>query len=527
MTKQNSIKLNAYLLKDNYEFGDPVVAQGKLTESPVDVPNSGSGILYVKYPTPHTPGWAWFLHPIDNGQLTNLIVSSVSAILILRVDERFFAVCFGQGTAYLDKRFVESRFGLRACLNIVDPETIRFLDKRTFDSLGKLSHEQSTRPVTISEFGLEVDRDLLRSLVGTPRNPAFGKQIAGKDSICTSVSISLHQLPNLLGKCLKESKKDTYKENFEFVDNILEVSDPELIENLEARLVETINQRVLGKIWLAVPDIVKWEECAGFRYSIAKKEPISDDIRLRRYLDRWGLVDCLSIKKLKDHRIYQFGNDEKTMMNSWSVHHCLYAEISFDGRLYILTEGSWYNIRQDFVATVQETIDSIQRFEKALPVWGDEHEQHYNRRICDKSGGYYALMDRNLIVHGGGSSSIEFCDLLSTDHKIIHVKKYSGSSVLSHLFHQGTNSATMTAVDLEFRRKVNDKLPSTHKLPEDEQFQTSDYEVVFAVGTREPIGFQLPFFSKVSLRNAYRQLRTSGYRVSVATIKRDKLAKID
>jgi uncharacterized protein (TIGR04141 family) len=85
----------------------------------------------------------------------------------------------------------------------------------------------------------------------------------------------------------------------------------------------------------------------------------------------------------------------------------------------------------------------------------------------------------------------------------------------------------MTAGDLSFRKKVNALLPATHRIPEDGKFKTSDYEVVYAIGTREPIGFELPFFSKVSLRNSVQQLRVSGYRVSFTKIKKNKLAKID
>ena len=136
-------------------------------------------------------------------------------------------------------------------------------------------------------------------------------------------------------------------------------------------------------------------------------------------------------------------------------------------------------------------------------------------------------MDRKMIRHGGGASSIEFCDLMSLDGDVIHVKNYSGSSVLSHLFHQGTVSAFLMAGDPSFRTKVNEKLPDSHELPLDGSFSSSNYEIVYAIGTRNPLTFEMPFFSKVSLTNSVRQLRVSGYKVSLAKILRSKLAKID
>lgn len=526
MSKKKSVKLNVYLLKEGYTLGDPILSEGKMSETEIDMPNSEPGLLYITQAKSHPPNWAWFLEPIDEVAIGKLRVASVSVVLVLLAARRYFAVCFGHGYAHIDKRFVEARFGLRTCLNAVDPETIRILDKRTFDSLGKLSREQSTRPVTVSEFGLEVDKDLLRSIVGKPRDERFGSQIAGKDSICVRLPITTSQLPSFLRRCLKESKKDTYKENFEFIDNIAEIADPDLTERLDEKLVDEINRSSHSKIWLAVPDIIKWESSAGFKYSKSKSESCVEDIRLRYFLEKWGFDGDLSKDELKKCRIYQFDNDETTVTNNWSVHHCLYAEVTLDNEIYILTEGAWYNVYQDFVKSVQSEIDGVPPYGKELAKWGDEHEQHYNERISDQSNGHYALMDRKQIRHGGGSSSIEFCDLLSADKEIIHVKNYSGSSVLSHLFHQGTVSAVMTAGDLDFRRKVNKKLPNTHKIPEDNSFNTSDYEVVYAIGTREPMTFELPFFSKVSLRNSVRQLRVSNYKVSLAKIRRSKLTKI-
>ena len=525
MSKKTKVKVNAYLLKEEYELGDSLITESKMSESEIEIPNSGPGILYTAQANSRPPGWAWFLEPLDKEAIAKLRVASASVVLVLKAGDRYFAVCFGHGYAYIDKRFVEARFGLRTCLNAVDPTTIRVLDKRTFDSLGKLSREQSTRPVAINEFGLEVDKDLLRSIVGKPRDEAFGSQIAGKDSVCVNVPLTTNQLPKFLKRCLKESRKDTYKENFEFIDNIAETTDPALTEELNETLVDHINNGSKSKVWMAVPDIVKWESSAGFKYSKSKKDHCVDDIRLKYFLERWGLEGALSTKHLTRHRVYEIDGDEVTPVNSWSAHHCLYAEVTLADATYILTEGAWYKVNQEFVDSVQTEIDAIPSYTKKLAKWGDEHEQHYNKRVSANSNGYFALMDQKQIYHGGGSSSIEFCDLLSADNEIIHVKSYSGSSVLSHLFHQGTVSAFLTAGDADFRKKVNDKLPDSHKLPEG-PFNASDYEVVYAIGTREPMTFELPLFSKVSLRNSVRQLHVSNYKVSLATIRRSKLTKI-
>ena len=299
-----------------------------------------------------------------------------------------------------------------------------------------------------------------------------------------------------------------------------------LVDSLNDKLVEKINTGSVSKIWLAVPDNVDWAKTGGFKYSTSKKEVCRDDIRLKDFLERWEIDGSLSIEHLRGKKVYQFDGDEKTVISQWTSHHCLYAELSHASEIYILSESAWYNVNKDFVASVEKEIDEIPAYGTQLAKWGDENELHYNTKVSKNSKGHFALMDQKMIYHGGGSSSIEFCDLMSADRQLVHVKHYSGSSVLSHLFHQGTVSAMMAAGDAEFRKKVNQKLPDTHKIPEDDSFNAADFEVVYAIATRDPLSFDLPFFSKVSLRNSARQLRIAKYAVSIANIHRSKVAAV-
>ena len=135
MAKSKVIKLSAYLLKEDYALGDPLFTDEKMSEHDIDLPNSGAGKMYISQATPHAPGWAWFLLPLGDEVVGKLRVATASAVVVIKAGGRFFAVCFGHGYASINSRHVETRFGLRTCLNAVDPETIRTLDKRTFDSI--------------------------------------------------------------------------------------------------------------------------------------------------------------------------------------------------------------------------------------------------------------------------------------------------------------------------------------------------------------------------------------------------------
>jgi uncharacterized protein (TIGR04141 family) len=93
------------------------------------------------------------------------------------------------------------------------------------------------------------------------------------------------------------------------------------------------------------------------------------------------------------------------------------------------------------------------------------------------------------------------------------------TSVLSHLFAQGLVSGELFAGDAEFRKKLNDELPDSHKLIDAAlRPNPQDYEIVYAVISESPGRLDIPFFSKVNLRNARRRLRTFGYQVSVKKV---------
>ena len=104
---------------------------------------------------------------------------------------------------------------------------------------------------------------------------------------------------------------------------------------------------------------------------------------------------------------------------------------------------------------------------------------------------------------------------------MIHVKRYGGSSLLSHLFMQGKVSADLFLNDSEFRKKVNKKLPKDFKVNNcTEPPKTRDYSICFAIMSNRLGDLHLPFFSKVTMRHTVKSLRNMGYEVYKLKINR-------
>ena len=146
-------------------------------------------------------------------------------------------------------------------------------------------------------------------------------------------------------------------------------------------------------------------------------------------------------------------------------------------------------------------------------------EGDYNAALAASDKERYALMDAKNIPYGGGQSKIELCDVLSEDGRFIHIKKYSGSAVLSHLFNQGYVSTMLVKSDAAFRNKASKLLSEANPSFASALGPESVKEVVFGIITKDNVDRpRLPFFSKVTLDAVRSNLLAMGAKVSVKAI---------
>ena len=151
----------------------------------------------------------------------------------------------------------------------------------------------------------------------------------------------------------------------------------------------------------------------------------------------------------------------------------------------------------------------------------ERSEDQYNKKVADSDTNRFVLMDKKNISYGGGSSRIELCDIYSNDKKLLHVKRYGGSSVLSHLFSQGLVSTQLILSDGNFRALVNKKLPNSHKLPaKNEKPKANEFEVVYVIASndKKTTALDLPLFSKINLRSCYNRLQLMGVATSLCIV---------
>jgi uncharacterized protein (TIGR04141 family) len=349
--------------------------------------------------------------------------------------------------------------------------------------------------------------------------------MTGIDSLSVRVRGDISKTRKLLASYLAKSEEDTYKKDFSWIDHVAEVRDSKLANELTEIVIDDINIGTTKKVWAAIPATIEWTSFDGFRFGRVSSGYSGDDVTLNRMISALE-GEPVTHDGLKKRKVFCMAIGNPHPVTSWPYIQCLTAEVTHNDSTYLMTGGSWYKIQPDFVKKVDADIETIPASEIPFPTWGDEHEAAYNSRVTATSGGKIALMDRELVSHTGMASPIEFCDLYLRDGHMIHVKRYGQSSVLSHLFAQGLVSANLLIGDVEFRRALNSKLPKSHRFGDPlAKPNSGDLEVAFAVGSSELGPLNLPFFSRVTLRNTYRTLTQSlGFRASLTKIQISKFA---
>lgn len=479
------------------------------------------------------PKWSKFLELSDE-QKKKVYNNTAFGLVFIPVAGRWFAVSFGMGHVKLDPTKFEQDFGLRIVLNSVDPNQLKSADVRTPDENTLSRRSQTSRGSDQTAFLIDVERDIVRGLAGTPKDKKFASRVAGTDSLSMDRKVTVADLPAVCSEALAAYQKDDYKEHFAWIDQIKHVRESEIIEKLNAAAVDLIDTALKGGetegLHLAFPVIYDPEKSNQLRYKGFRSSQIYPDLDLAGYLEalqergkaNYGLDDFNS------HTVHEVDDEGRDCGGKWKISECLVCEVETDGRTYVLSGGRWYEVESDLAKQVQEFFEKLDRYE--LPdAKAEENEQKYNARLKVEEPDLLCL-DAQLVKPTGSATTIEVCDFLSKDNRLIHIKDKTSSSRLSHLFNQGTVSGRVLILDGPCRDKTRVKVGAiqaqtgqtgfeTIICADGEDFRPQDFTVVYAViGTGETP--KLPFFSMITLRQAARELKALGYSYEFAWIKK-------
>lgn len=486
---------------------------------PIAIDDEQIGTLYVRPSNPHQPEWLreFFEETVDVESLPLLLNSTSAAVFLVTVSMKRFAIAFGHGRYMLNPTAIEPRFGLRTALNGVDVDQVRSVDRKTLDAVSMYTREQASRESSFNVFDMNVQRDLLRSITGRMLDENLGLSVTGKDAFLIRSRVTLQTLLPKLEEWHQLSQQVTYRERFPWIDNIAEISDKATRDRLDDRLVDMLRVDDTERIWLAPPEIMSWDNVDGFKFRTPKAEVVPE-LGLRTYFqDSHRPQAEVTITHLKRDRIFARSNRNDSDVDRWRVYQCIHADIDDGSDRFILDEGQWYQIDPEYAADLADFRANLERTAIDLPDYDDKDEGKYNERAAKHSE--IRLMDKDLVkgIETDGRSRIEVCDLLHTAGAFIHVKRYSGSSTLSHLFSQGAVAADNMRFNREFQERVAAKYPDI--VLSNGRFDADRHEVAYAIVARPgKDDVQLPFFSLVNLRIFTDIIRRMGYSKITLTV---------
>jgi len=490
--------------------------------------------IWVLPAEPREPKWASALSKLTT--VSDLKNSSNSVAVLFKVNDRYFAVCFGYAHAMLNHELIEPEFGLRVTANLADPFKVAAIQVRTLSENSRQQRSQTASRTRVAEFDVEVEREWLRYLkADVSDGVSWASGVAGSQSLSLTTKMELHQFPTLLSHLIEQFSSEAYKEKFPYIDNFIPISvgDP-ILNDLWSALRDAITSPEGKKLGVACPDDLLGAEVGYWKI-------FGDRKRNREQIEELDLESVLKQvptsdleEKLPKLKIIPVDESENPMRTKRPLTDYFVFEQNIDGETYALCLGQWFKIASDYVQEINGEVAKIEDITQAikLPDWlpgadgkhGDEGD--YNDKVS-RARGYIPLDAKNFLI-GGPHQKVEICDFITSDLDFVCVKRMEGSPTLSHLFSQAAVSANLYAANAtgQGRHAVGyaDYIKSliSSKWGKGETEVDQNRRMVLAIATEKTgkIGGLLYFFSKVNLVQRVSDLRKSGFKVALAKIHR-------
>lgn len=505
------------------------------------------GFVLTSQREEESPDWLKPLKEESQAKMPNLHTQSCGAAYLLSVKYKntdyIIAYTFGTAHHRLDESIFEPRFGLRIALNSINSGDLRNMDVASLDSTTLKRRIQASRSTSVTDFGIDINQDLLTLISGKSNDVTFARAVTGRDAVTIKCAPEADFLRKKALHAIEIFKKRTYKKIYPWVDYIDVVKDSNVLSDLNSELMTELKNAALGgptDASLSVPEISDPTTEESVSYSGAGMRPgrkaTFDQIDIYDYISeiKAGLIagKITSTDVEGSHKI-SLWNQAASKPRTERVFRCLNLEVTKGGQRYILFAGNWYQVESKHAAMIES---DFQSFLTKKPIFKPTKAKNERALIQQLNTRKDLLnMDQTKInPDGAAQANIEPCDFLSRSKHLIHLKDASASSSMSHLWNQGYVSCTLLMTDGSFRdqfikeTKKREKaykrsgfsmlLPKKALIPDPKKFS-----VIFGVmrsRNKKDGSLDIPFFSKVAMRPALTAIKLMNFTVSVEIIEK-------
>ncbi|MFJ1709576.1 DUF6119 family protein [Kitasatospora sp. NPDC088346] len=550
---KSKLRFNCFLLRDGLDSYDrafrvqyrPGNSQGmRRLASGEGVPEGC--VAYLRENSEKVPAWARLLTPTFS-ELEAIKNVSHRLVIFLPVHGRTFAVCFGYGSSTLEWSHIEANFGLRFAARTFDSNAVSGIASRRIDASARSQWVQIPSNSSISGFEVELEGEFTRKLVGDLEDgveiPELGAVVA-TDSVSFKLDTDLRSVHDVLAQMLQATLQSEASQDLAFIDSLEPLrATSDIVRRLEQRLAqelfETAGTGPAGSTdpWdvhllaFAPPDDLSIENLHDF---VAIKGSDSQEFEEMSLESLRSAISDLpgrsTVGSLKSVKVQARDDNGEPASQAKPLKHWLVFEAGDGQRRYLLTLGKWYALAEGYYEKLDEDLARIEDVTALLNLrtwddWGPgkNHEKHYNAKATEDRSDLICLDRYPLYPQDGNGDQVEACDLLHEDGYLIHVKHYTGSQTLSHLFSQGFVAAQTIVSDDSYRdafieavKSIDSVNPCLEEAARARPPRYITYAIAFDGTQSLPQG--LPTFSKVNLRSFARRVRTAGSTPTLARI---------
>jgi uncharacterized protein (TIGR04141 family) len=320
--------------------------------------------------------------------------------------------------------------------------------------------------------------------------------------------------------------KNTYATSFPALLNVSPVRDPAITKVLNGKLIEAVHAKDDGVV-LTVPEIQDFNSNFGVSYAGAGSGKVSDDADIDDYFQYLDDHDqdpaALTLDDLKKHRLLVTNEDGSITHADYKILRCLLFDTDYNTVAYHLREGQWYEVKQSFIDDLKAYLDP-KIAATTLPDYNHTSEGAYNKAAANAAR---LCLDTTSIAPAG-QKAVEPCDLFEVINGagvLHHIKLKTLSGSLSHLFNQGVNSVWLIRDEPKAKARlkalITKAAPAGADVAFHEPLDDDKLKVVFGVVTTKAPSEKsknLPLFSRISLRRAFKDLQVMGIEAELCFI---------
>ncbi len=153
---------------------------------------------------------------------------------------------------------------------------------------------------------------------------------------------------------------EQYRENsFDWIDNFVVMRDQDKIESLDLELQKRITDGDTDDLYLTVPEVIEWAN-PMFRYQKPRQGRPHLDISWETYVESvFEDGNEVTIGLMKRQSVHCFIGDDDAPTYSWLVYRCLSLELHGPSETYLLSNGVWYKVDQNYISTINQDVMTI------------------------------------------------------------------------------------------------------------------------------------------------------------------------